>query len=423
MSNINISRIAIAQIDLCVGDIAGNTRMALDYISEARDALSADIIIFPELTLIGYPPEDLLLRPGCHAQIEKALQQIIDNCADINVILGYPGREGDALYNSCALISDKKLIMRYQKRHLPNYGVFDEKRYFAAGDDVTLVKTGLASMALSVCEDLWTKTHIEEAVSKGAEMLININASPYHVDKAKVRERLLKERASRHGIPIIYVNLVGGQDELVFDGGSMIMDASGRLVFKAPQCEQGMYVVELHRDKGALVFTPHSPPPPTLGYEESIYRALVLGVKDYVLKNGFNGVVIGLSGGIDSALTLAIAVDALGAGNVEVLIMPSRYTAAMSVEDAKAMAVGLDVAHHIISIEQPLLAFSEILKPIFKDLLVDTTEENIQARCRGMLLMAVSNKTGKLVLARVIKARWRWATPHYMAIWRGAMPH
>jgi len=368
--------IAIAQIDLCVGDIAGNTQATLDYINEAKTALSADTVIFPELTLTGYPPEDLLLRPGFHAQVEQAIRQIIDNAIDINIILGHTSKKGDALYNSCSLIKDKKLITSYHKCHLPNYGVFDEKRYFTAGNDLNLIETASANIALSVCEDLWTEEHIGEAVANGAEMLININASPYHADKANVRERLLEDRVNRYGI----------------------MDSNGHLVFKAPQFEQGLYAVELNRDNGVITFTPRSSRPPTLGYEESIYSALVLGVKDYVLKNGFKGAVIGLSGGIDSALTLAIAVDALGADNVDVLMMPSRYTSDMSIEDAQAVAANLNVNHHTISIEKPLSAFFESLSPIFKDLPVDTTEENIQARCRGILLMAISNKTGKLVL-------------------------
>ena len=229
-------------------------------------------------------------------------------------------------------------------------------------------------------------------------MLININASPYHTGKAAVREELLQRRAVDHNIAIIYVNLVGGQDELVFDGGSLVVDGSGEFVFRAPQFEQGLYLVELERARGRLALEAGSSQTPPPGFTESVYRALVLGVKDYVSKNGFKGAVIGLSGGIDSALTLAVAVDALGPGNVEVLLMPSRYTADMSVEDAQDMAERLGVACHIIGIEKPFSAFTEILAPVFEDLPQDTTEENIQARCRGLLLMAVSNKTGKLVL-------------------------
>lgn len=393
-----MKRVAIAQVDVCVGDIDGNTELVLEYITRARDTASADTVIFPELALTGYPPEDLLLRPHFHVQVEQALQRVLRATRGIDVILGYPLAAGECLYNACSLVRDGKVVTTYYKRNLPNYGVFDEKRYFTEGTDLNLVETPDFKVALSVCEDLWAEDHAREAAQAGAELLININASPYHTDKAAVREELLRRRAADHNIAIIYVNLVGGQDELVFDGGSLVVDGNGEFVFGAPQFEQGLYLVDLERAHGRLVLEAGSPQPAPLGFNESVYRALALGVKDYVSKNGFKGAVIGLSGGIDSALTLAVAVDALGPENVEVLLMPSRYTADMSVEDAREMAERLGVACHIVSIEKPFSAFTEILEPIFKDLPVDTTEENIQARCRGLLLMAISNKTGKLVL-------------------------
>ena len=393
-----MKRIAIAQVDPCVGDMDGNTELVLEYIDRARAGAGADTVIFPELALTGYPPEDLLLRPHFHVQVEQALQRVLRATQGIDVILGYPLAARECLYNACSLVRDGKIVTTYHKRNLPNYGVFDEKRYFTEGTDLNLVETPDFKVALSVCEDLWTEDHAREAAQAGAELLININASPYHTDKAAVREELLRRRAVDHNIAIIYVNLVGGQDELVFDGGSLVVDGSGEFVFRAPQFEQGLYLVDLERARGRLVLQAGSPQPAPPGFNESVYRALALGVKDYVSKNGFKGAVIGLSGGIDSALTLAVAVDALGPENVEVLLMPSRYTADMSVEDAREMAERLGVACHIVSIEKPFSAFSEILAPIFKDLPVDTTEENIQARCRGLLLMAVSNKTGKLVL-------------------------
>ena len=393
-----MNRIAIAQVDLCVGDIDGNTELVLEYISRARDAAGADTVIFPELALTGYPPEDLLLRPHFHVQVEQALERVVDGSEGINVILGYPAAQGTRLYNACSFIRDRAIVTTYHKRNLPNYGVFDEKRYFSEGEELNLVETPDFKVALSVCEDLWTEDHAREAARAEAELLININASPYHTDKAAVREELLRRRALEHTIAIIYVNLVGGQDELVFDGGSLVVDGSGEFIFRAPQFEQGLYLVDLERARDRLVLEAGSPQSPPLGFNESVYRALALGVKDYVSKNGFKGAVIGLSGGIDSALTLAVAVDALGPENVEVLLMPSRYTADMSIEDAREMAARLGVACNIVSIEKPFSAFSEILAPLFKDLPEDTTEENIQARCRGLLLMAVSNKTGKLVL-------------------------
>ena len=393
-----MKRIAIAQVDPCVGDIDGNTELVLEYIERARDIAGADTVIFPELVLTGYPPEDLLLRPHFHVQVEQALRRVLRAAQDIDIILGYPLAAGDRLYNACSLVRDGNIVTTYRKRNLPNYGVFDEKRYFAEGTELNLVETPDFKVALSVCEDLWTEDHAREAAQAGAELLININASPYHTGKAAVREELLQRRAVEHNIAIIYVNLVGGQDELVFDGGSLVVDGSGEFVFRAPQCEQGLYLVELEQARGRLALEAGSPQTPPPGFTESVYRALVLGVKDYVSKNGFKGAVIGLSGGIDSALTLAVAVDALGPDNVEVLLMPSRYTADMSVEDAQDMAGRLGVACHIIGIEKPFSAFTEILAPVFEDLPEDTTEENIQARCRGLLLMAVSNKTGKLVL-------------------------
>ena len=394
-----MKRIAIAQVDLCVGDIDGNTELVLEYISRARDSAGADTIIFPELALTGYPPEDLLLRPHLHVQVEQALQRVMRGSQGISVILGYPLEQGTRLYNSCSLIRDRAIVTTYHKRNLPNYGVFDEKRYFTEGEELNLVETPGFKVALSVCEDLWTDDHVREAADAGAELVINVNASPYHTDKAAVREELLKRRAIDHQVAIIYVNLVGGQDELVFDGGSLVIDSRGEFIFTAPQFEQGLFLVELKRTAaGSLNLESKSEQHPPLAFTESVYRALVLGVRDYVSKNGFKGAVIGLSGGIDSALTLAVAVDALGPENVEVLLMPSRYTAAMSIEDAQEMADKLSVSCHTVSIEKPFSTFSEILSPLFRDLPVDTTEENIQARCRGLLLMAVSNKTGKLVL-------------------------
>lgn len=381
-----------------MGDIDGNTELVLEYISRARNKAGADTIIFPELALTGYPPEDLLLRPHFHVQVQQSLHRVMRGSEGINVILGYPLANGTRLYNACSLVSDGEIVTTYHKRNLPNYGVFDEKRYFAEGRELNLAETPGFKVALSVCEDLWTEDHVREVAGAGAELLININASPYHTDKASVREALLQRRATDHNIAIIYANLVGGQDELVFDGGSLVIDRRGEFIFKAPQFEQGLYLVELERAEAGLRLVSKSAQPPPLSFDESVYRALVLGVRDYVSKNGFKGAVIGLSGGIDSALTLAIAVDALGAENVEVLLMPSRYTSAMSVEDAQEMADALGVASHVVSIEKPFSAFTEILSPVFRNLPVDTTEENIQARCRGLLLMAVSNKTGKLVL-------------------------
>jgi NAD+ synthase (glutamine-hydrolysing) len=389
--------IAIAQINLQVGNIKKNTSSIIAYIEKAR-AKSVDLIIFPELAVTSYPPEDLLLRRALYEQIDAAIEQITENSSGIGIILGYPARTTEGLYNACSLIKDGQREALYYKQNLPNYGVFDEKRYFLPGDETCLIDLKGTPTALSICEDLWSPTPARYAVDVGAKLLININASPYHADKLAEREALLKQRVNETGLNIIYLNLVGGQDELVFDGASMVVNSEGEVVFRAPQFEEGLHLIEIKRENDRLEFHSFSPSAEVLSRHQSIYQALVLGVRDYVRKNGFNGAVIGLSGGIDSALTLAIAVDALGAENIEVLIMPSRYTADMSTEDAKQMADDLSVPYDILPIEKPFTAFTDLLAPVFADLPVDTTEENIQARSRGVLLMALSNKTGKLVL-------------------------
>jgi NAD+ synthase (glutamine-hydrolysing) len=392
-------RIAIAQINLLVGDIEKNTDLIIQYIELARARDNAELIIFPELALTGYPPEDLLFRKALYKKVDLALDAIISASRGIGVVLGYPRRADGKLFNSCAWINNGKLLSNYDKIELPNYGVFDEKRYFTAGTKPCLIDLEGIPAALTICEDIWSPQPARLALDAGARLIININASPFHEDKAVEREAVLKDRYRETGLPVIYTNLVGGQDELVFDGGSMVMDTQGEIIFRAPSYEQGMYVVNLDKDKQGL---PHFEVPHTVSTsappEEIIYRALVMAVGDYVRKNRFTGVVIGLSGGIDSALVTCLAVDALGKENVEVLLMPSRYTAAMSVNDSVKLADNLGIPHHIISIEQAFTAFVDVLEPLFRQLPADTTEENIQARCRGILLMAVSNKSRKLVL-------------------------
>ena len=390
-------RLALAQLNLKVGDITGNTVQIINTIQQARDHLNADIVIFPELSITSYPPEDLLFRPALYERVKQSLQQILAAADGIDVVLGYPEKIDNSYFNSCSLLRDGHIAATYHKQILPNYSVFDEKRYFQPGQSTCMIETGDRMTALSICEDIWEPGPARQASAGGAAMLLNINASPYHIDKLKDREEMIKTRARETGMHIVYVNLVGGQDELVFDGGSMVIDRKGNLLFRAPQFETGLYVVELDTHKNEFCPMPETVAP-SPDREGNIYQALVLGVRDYVHKNNFKGAIIGLSGGIDSALTLCIAVEALGNGNVEVLIMPSRYTAPMSIEDAKLQSNTLGVSHHSIAIERPFSAFSEVLKPVFSDLPEDTTEENIQARCRGTLLMAVSNKTGKLVL-------------------------
>ncbi len=389
--------IILAQINLTVGDIEGNTKKIIESINTAELKYAADIIIFPELSISAYPPEDLLLRSAFNQYISAALEKIIVATKNIHVILGYPTVQDDIRYNACSLLYDGAVTQTYYKQHLPNYGVFDEKRYFTpATETCTFTIKGITA-ALSICEDIWVSKPIEDAALQGAKIMFNINASPYHKDKLGERERIISKRARATNMHIVYSNLVGGQDELVFDGNSMVVNNKGDIIFQAPPFTEGLYSFDLNPEQAAVT-TKTNNADATHAEEEAIYNALVLGVRDYIRKNNFQGALIGLSGGIDSALTLSIAVDALGAENVEVLIMPSRFTADMSNEDARLQAKMLGINYEIISIEQPFTAFLDVLASRFQDLPTDTTEENIQARCRGILLMAASNKSGKLVL-------------------------
>ena len=393
MKNSSI-RMVLGQLNLAVGNIPGNTKKIIAAIEKASND-KADIIIFPELSICSYPPEDLLLRPAFNKSIESALKKITMAAKDIHVILGYPLKKEEKLYNACSLIHDKKIKHTYSKRYLPNYGVFDEKRYFTPGDKPCLFEIKDSIAALSICEDIWVSKPTEDAASANAKILFNINASPYEKNKTTDREQIISKRASQSNIHIVYVNLVGGQDELVFDGSSQIYDNNGKIIFQASSFKEELFLAELDiNNKKNKINTNRS----EFFVEQNIYNALILGVKDYVMKNKFQGVVIGLSGGIDSALTLCIAADALGPENVKALIMPSRYTSKMSIDDASMLAKKLNVSYEIISIEPPFTSFLDILKPIFGNLPIDATEENIQARCRGLLLMAISNKYNKLVL-------------------------
>jgi len=393
MKNSSI-RMVLGQLNLAVGNIPGNTKKIIAAIEKASND-KADIIIFPELSICSYPPEDLLLRPAFNKSIESALKKITMAAKDIHVILGYPLKKEEKLYNACSLIHDKKIKHTYSKRYLPNYGVFDEKRYFTPGDKPCLFEIKDSIAALSICEDIWVSKPTEDAASANAKILFNINASPYEKNKTTDREQIISKRASQSNIHIVYVNLVGGQDELIFDGSSQIYDNNGKIIFQASSFKEELFLAELDiNNKKNKINTNRS----EFFVEQNIYNALILGVKDYVMKNKFQGVVIGLSGGIDSALTLCIAADALGPENVKALIMPSRYTSKMSIDDASMLAKKLNVSYEIISIEPPFTSFLDVLKPIFGNLPIDATEENIQARCRGLLLMAISNKYNKLVL-------------------------
>jgi NAD+ synthase (glutamine-hydrolysing) len=390
-------RLVMAQCNLMVGDIPANTELVMAAARRARDEFGADLIVFPELTLTGYPPEDLLLRPGVQELVDAGLARIRGELSGIHVLVGHPEQTMQGRYNAASLIRDGEVIARCRKDHLPNYSVFDEKRYFVGGEGFCVADVGGVAVAVTICEDIWTPESARAAVDAGAGLLVNMNASPFHAGKGNEREAVVAMRVQETACPIVYVNLVGGQDELVFDGGSFVLDASAHTVVRAPAYQEGLYPVDFESVEGRL--RPISGEVSACDDEPgSIYQALVLGVRDYINKNGFNGVVIGLSGGVDSALTLAIAVDAIGAERVEAVMMPSRYTTEMSLEDARAEAQALAVDYREIPIEQPFEAFLETLSEVFAGTERDVTEENIQARCRGVILMALSNKQGRMVL-------------------------
>ncbi len=388
-------KIALAQLNLCVGDIAGNTSRIIDTLRRARDE-GARLVAFPELAITGYPPEDLLFRPGFHARAAHALRRIAAATHGITVVIGHPEKVGAAVYNSASVLADGAVRAVYRKQRLPNYEVFDEKRYFTPGDTPVTIDLDGVAVGLSICEDIWDPATAVAARRAGAELILNINASPYSANKRAARLAAVQAAVAAAALPVLYVNLVGGQDELVFDGGSLAIAADGAIVAAAPEFEESLLTVELVRAGDHLAVG--GPVAPARVGVEAVYRALVLGVRDYIGKNNFKGAVIGLSGGIDSALTLAIAVDALGAENVAAISMPSRYTAQMSIDDALEQARNQGCECHVVAIEAPFSAFNDILAPVFAGLGADVTEENIQARCRGIILMAYSNKTGRIVL-------------------------
>ncbi|SMF42983.1 NAD+ synthase (glutamine-hydrolysing) [Alteromonadaceae bacterium Bs31] len=387
--------IAMAQINPLVGDIDGNVQKILSFAQEAQNKYQADLVVFPELTLTGYPPEDLLLRPSCDLRIDRALHKLCSEPMRTHMVIGYPKVVNGKMYNMAGVIYQGRVIFEYAKQCLPNYQVFDEKRYFAEGSENGVFQCMGVSIALSICEDIWDGGPVTQAKDCGADLLLNLNASPFHTRKQAEREALLLERAEHVGVPIVYVNQVGGQDELVFDGGSFAVTTSGETLAMAGFFEEQLAV--LHFENGELsAFTEEVERDSQ--HLATIYKALVLGVKDYVNKNRFKGVVLGLSGGIDSALTLAIAADALGPERVHAVMMPFRYTSDMSKNDAEEEATRLGVDYRSISIEPVYEAFMRQLEQAFENTERDTTEENIQARSRGVLLMAISNKLGYLVL-------------------------
>ncbi|MGE5625209.1 MAG: NAD+ synthase [Bacillota bacterium] len=386
-------RIVMAQLNLPVGDVAGNARKLIAAAAESRDRLQAQLVVFPELCLTGYTPEDLLFNPDFRGRVDEGLKALTAGIRGIRAVVGYPFHEGGKLYNVGAVVGEGKIQAVYRKSELPNYGVFDEQRYFTPSDDTTLIDVGGYAVGLNVCEDVWHAAPARRAAEAGARLIVVPNASPFNVGKQVEREAELKRRVAEVKVPIVYVNHVGGQDSLVFDGGSLAMNADGTVAARAPDFEEGLYPVDFLMQDGkarALPAAVHI----DKSVEESVYRALVLGLRDYAAKNRFRGALLGLSGGIDSALTLALAVDALGAGNVNTVMLPSRHTSKLSLDTAKQQARAMGVEHRVIPIEPAFEALKSSL-----DQVEGVTDQNLQARARGTLLMALSNQGGRLLLA------------------------
>lgn len=390
--------IALAQINVVVGAIEENVNRIIEFAQRAKAEFDCDLVVCSELVLTGYPPEDLLLRPGFNTRVEQQLQRLCAAVTDIDLVVGYPKKTAAGLQNIGALIEAGKVTHEYAKVLLPNYSVFDEKRYFNPGKEPCVVHYKGLQLGLTVCEDIWHEGPVEATVAAGAELIININGSPYHTNKIPERRAAVCDRARKVQVPVVYVNQIGGQDELVFDGASFATDKDGKVVHQMASFVEGLSSVTVRKTSAGNINVIGTEMVAETSFQQSVYDALVLGVRDYVLKNGFSGVVIGLSGGIDSALTTTIAVDALGADNVDVIMMPFRYTSDISKQDAHAEAQALGINYHVVSIEPMYDAFVKQLAPLFAGREADTTEENIQARCRGLTLMAYSNKTGRMVL-------------------------
>ena len=439
-------RVAMVQMNPTVGDLEGNVRRITTWLREARKA-KADLAVFPELAITGYPPEDLLLKPRFLEDNRRALEEIVRACRDLAAVVGYVGQGGGSppksahpmvvpagrheLYNAAAVIFGQRLVTTYEKMYLPNYGVFDESRYFHPGRRIPIVVLNGTALGVNICEDIWfPEGPCRTQAAAGAEVIVNINASPFHVGKSRFREQMLATRARENGVIVTYTNQVGGQDELVFDGNSLIVDQNGEVILRGKVFEEDLLIADLniaavarerlahgrkkwpggragvvvervvisesYRPRRRARLIPDNATP--LDPLEEVYRALVVGVRDYVRKNGFKQVVIGLSGGIDSALTAVIAVDALGAANVLGIFMPSPYTSRESHEDVTELVRRLRIELRTIPIAAPFASYLESLAPSCEGRAADTTEENLQARIRGNILMALSNKLGHLVL-------------------------
>lgn len=390
-------KIAVAQFNATVGDLAGNTDQVIKLIAEAR-AARADILLVPELTIAGYPPEDLLLRPSFYQACNEQMDRLLDAADDVTLVVGHPMQIGQERFNMVTVMRDGNIVARGQKMVLPNNEVFDECRYFTPGATPCVYEQrchdgSVVTVGVPICEDIWHVEPASEAAEMGAQILLVPNASPYHMGKEGVRQEIVRQRIEETGLPVVYCNWVGGQDELVFDGGSFAMNREGELVAQLPSFEVATGYLEFA--EGDILPGEIAPQP---NLEAAVYQALTLATRDYIQKNGFPGAIIGLSGGVDSALTLAIAVDALGADKVRAVMMPTRFTAQISLDDSREMIRRLGVQYDEISIEPLFEQFTNTLAPQFAGLPVDATEENLQSRIRGVILMALSNKSGRLVL-------------------------
>ncbi|HUW00166.1 MAG TPA: NAD+ synthase [Gallionella sp.] len=385
-------KLAIAQINSVLGDLAGNAAKILQFAEQARQQ-DAQLLLTPELGLCGYPPEDLLLREGFYHACARALDELAGKISGIAVVVGHPHEQNGNRYNAASLLKDGVIAATYLKHELPNYSVFDEERYFDHGSEPCVFEMEGICFALNICADVWEPDTAHRAREAGAQVLLVLNASPYAIGKLEWRHRVVRERITETGMSVVYANMVGGQDELIFDGGSFAMDRNGELTVQCSVFEEGLSVLEIQGD-----LRPLGEMVAESGQEADVYRALCLGVHDYISKNRFPGVLLGLSGGIDSALTLAIAVDALGAGKVHAVMMPSPYTAQISLDDSREMVKILGARYDELAIEAVFQSYLTGLKTSFAGRATDTTEENLQARIRGTLLMALSNKLGSLVL-------------------------
>lgn len=389
--------VGVIQANPIVGDIQGNLNLAISAIEDIASKETPDIFLLTEMFITGYPPEDLILRDDLLDQSYEAIQKLTEIKPESFIVIGYPKKEGESIYNCAGVLRNHSIITEYKKQELPNYEVFDEKRYFVSGSSPGIFEVNGLRVALSVCEDIWHEKVVKQAQENGANLMLNINASPFHLRKIEDRKRLISGHSAKYKLPIIYANQVGGQDELVFDGTSMAMDGNGKQVLQLDKFKSDSRIISFVENDDVLIAEDEMVIPEDNELEE-VYQALVIGAKDYIEKNKFPGVIIGSSGGIDSALTAVIAADAIGPDKVRTYMMPFKFTSDMSVEDAQKLAENLGLQHSVIPIGDIYDSFNKGLEREFKGKEKDITEENLQSRCRGVILMALSNKSGDLVL-------------------------